>query len=363
MTILVTGGAGFIGSHVVEALVATGHRVRVLDSLRADVHGPSPDLSALDALGGAVEVRVGDVTSRYDLEAALPGCDAVVHLAAKVGLGVDLDDTEDYVRTNGTGTAVVLAAMGRAGVDRLVVASSMVVYGDGDYLDEHADVVRPAPRTRADLEAGRFDPVGPDGRALRPSLVVETSALDPQNVYAATKLHQEHLAQAWSRATSGRAAMLRFHNVYGPRMPRDTPYAGVASIFRSAIERGEAPQVMEDGGQRRDLVHVRDVADAVVAALHWTGSTASCGSRAFNVGSGVVHTIGELAAALSAATSGVAPVVTGGYRMGDVRHITASSERIAAELGWRARIPFDRGIAELATAPLRLAAHSARSRP
>ncbi|MER7071809.1 NAD-dependent epimerase/dehydratase family protein [Terrabacter sp. NPDC000476] len=355
MTVLVTGGAGFIGSHVVEALVADGRHVRVLDSLRADVHGTDPDLAVLEALGDAVDLHVGDVTERHDVEAALDGCDVVVHLAAKVGLGVDFDDTEDYARSNVMGTAVLLAATARGAVRRLVLASSMVVYGDGDYLDAQGRVVRPLPRRPADLRAGRFDPVGPGGEALVPTLVGEESVLAPQNVYAATKLHQEHLARAWARSTTGRAALLRFHNVYGPRMPVDTPYAGVASIFRSALERGEAPRVFEDGRQRRDLVHVRDVADAVVRAAGWTTTAEAGSARAFNVGSGVVRTVGELAAELSDALGGPAPEVTGAFRLGDVRHVTASSARIGAELGWRARIAFDDGIEELAAAPLRRA--------
>ena len=365
--VLVTGGGGFIGRHVVEALLAAGHPVRVLDSFRADVHGADPDVAGLVAawgdgtvgpaglagIAGPVDVQIGDVTRADDVDAALEGCDTVIHLAAKVGLGVDFDDTDDYVHSNCTGSAVLLRSMARRGLTRVVLASSMVVYGEGDYLDASGAVTRPAARTRTDLEAGRFDPTGPDGGPLRPALVGEDSLIDPRNVYAATKLHQEHLTGIWARSTGGRAAMMRFHNVYGPHMPMNTPYAGVASIFRSALERGEAPRVFEDGGQRRDLVHVRDVAAAVVAALAWTGDQQEGTARAFNVGSGVVHTIGDLAAALSAAASGAEPVVTGEYRLGDVRHITASSDRAARELGWRAAIGFEDGVAEFATAPLR----------
>ncbi|MCU1536807.1 MAG: NAD-dependent dehydratase [Humibacillus sp.] len=351
MTVLVTGGAGFIGAHVVEALVARGEQVRVLDSLRADVHGPDPDLSPL-ALPG-VELRVGDVTRRDDVTAALTGCVAVVHLAAKVGLGVDFDDTEDYVHTNDTGTAVLLRAMGREGVDRLVLASSMVVYGDGAWVDDAGHSAYPLARTPEDLAAGRFEPRGVGGGPLRPALVSEDAPTDPRNVYAATKLQQEHLASAWARVTDGRAALLRFHNVYGPRMPFGTPYAGVASIFRSALERGQAPTVLEDGCQRRDFVHVQDVAAAVLATLDWTDEREPRTVRAFNVGSGQVHTIGDLARAMSAAVGGPAPVVTGGSRAGDVRHVTASSARLRDELGWRARVSFEAGVAELAVAPLR----------
>jgi dTDP-L-rhamnose 4-epimerase len=175
-------------------------------------------------------------------------------------------------------------------------------------------------------------------------------------VYAATKVAQEHLAAAWARQTAAHAVALRYHNVYGSGMPRDTPYAGVAAIFRSSVERGEAPRVFEDGRQRRDFVHVRDVARANAAALDATGeraTAATAGLRAYNVGSDDPRTVGEMAATLSAVMDGPAPVVTGAYRAGDVRHITASSARARRELGFRAAVAFESGIAELATAPLR----------
>jgi dTDP-L-rhamnose 4-epimerase len=181
--------------------------------------------------------------------------------------------------------------------------------------------------------------------------IVEDAATDPRNVYAATKLAQEHLAASWARLTGGRVIALRYHNVYGPRMPRNTPYAGVASIFRSALAAGAAPRVFEDGRQRRDFVHVQDVARAnseAVRALSAEYGPQSGELRAYNVGGGQVQTVGEMATALAAAYGGPAPVVTGDYRRGDVRHITASSERIARELGWRAVISFADGMAEFA---------------
>jgi dTDP-L-rhamnose 4-epimerase len=187
---------------------------------------------------------------------------------------------------------------------------------------------------------------------VQPALTGEDDGVDPRNVYAASKLAQENLAAAWARESGGRAALLRYHNVYGPRMPRDTPYAGVAAIFRSELAAGRAPQVFEDGGQRRDFVHVRDVAAANLAALDWTRDGAAS-ARAFNVGSGVVHTVGDLASELSDALGGPPPIVAGGYRSGDVRHITASVARARAELDWSARIGFADGIRELASAPLR----------
>lgn len=172
-------------------------------------------------------------------------------------------------------------------------------------------------------------------------------------MYAATKLTQEHLASSWARATGGRAVSLRYHNVYGPGMPRDTPYAGVASFFRSALARGEAPRVYEDGGQRRDFVHVRDVAAANAAALDAVSEADCSGFAAYNTGSGEPHTIGEMAAALASAHGGPAPVVTGEYRLGDVRHVTADSRALREELDWKPEVGFREGMAEFATAPLR----------
>jgi len=229
-----------------------------------------------------------------------------------------------------------------------------VVYGEGRYVCARHGVVRPGPRIVAALDAGRFEPPCPQcGEPLTAGLVGEDAPMDPRNVYAATKLAQEHLAAAWARSTGGRVAALRYHNVYGPGMPRDTPYAGVASLFRSALARGEAPRVFEDGGQRRDFVHVRDVAGANLAALDGVESLPEGGLRAYNVGSGDPHTVGEMAGTLARACGGSKPVVTGEYRLGDVRHITASSQRLRDELGWKPQVTFAEGMAEFAVAPQR----------
>ncbi|MDQ0764647.1 NAD-dependent epimerase/dehydratase family protein [Streptomyces canus] len=331
MRVLVTGGAGFIGSQIVEALVAHGHEP-VLYDVRAD---PASD------------VRDPDAVRR-----ALTGVDAVCHQAAMVGLGVDFADAPEYVSHNDLGTAVLLAAMAGAGVRRLVLAGSMVVYGEGRYTCARHGTVRPGPRAVADLDAGRFEPPCPVcGADLSPGLVGEDAPVDPRNVYATTKLTQEHLAASWARATGGSAVALRYHNVYGPGMPRDTPYAGVASFFRSALARGEAPRVFEDGCQRRDFVHVRDVAAANVAALE--ASSRDGALTSYNTGSGEPHTVGEMARALAGARGGPEPVVTGEYRLGDVRHITADSARLRAELGWKAEVGFAEGMREFAGAGMR----------
>ncbi|MCM1976325.1 MULTISPECIES: NAD(P)-dependent oxidoreductase [unclassified Streptomyces] len=326
MRVLVTGGAGFIGSHVVKALADSGHEPVVYD-VRADP---------------AADVRDPDAVRR-----ALAGVDAVCHQAAMVGLGTGFADAPEYVSRNDLGTAVLLAAMAEAGVRRLVLAGSMVVYGEGRYTCPRHGDVRPGPRAVPDLEAGRFEPRCPScGSALSPGLVTEDAPTDPRNVYAATKLAQEHLAASWARVTDSQAVSLRYHNVYGPGMPRDTPYAGVASFFRSALARGEAPRVFEDGRQRRDFVHVRDVATANLAALESPPPPGTL--LALNTGSGDPHTVGEMAHALAAAYGGPTPVTTAEYRLGDVRHITADSARLRAELGWKPEVSFEEGMREFA---------------
>jgi dTDP-L-rhamnose 4-epimerase len=346
--VLVTGGAGFIGSHVTAALLAAGHQVSILDAGHPAAHAGPPPATVHD-----VPVRVADLRDRAAVADALRGVGAVVHQAAMVGLGVDLDDLPEYVGCNDLGTAVLLAGMARGGVHRLVLAASMVVYGEGAYECPAHGPARPAAREVADLAAGRFEPCCPAcRRPLTATLVDEDAPLDPRSVYAATKVAQEHLSAAWARQTGGSVTALRYHNVYGPGMPRDTPYSGVAAIFRSALAAGRAPRVFEDGGQRRDFVHVSDVARANVAALEATAGAAS-GLRAYNIASGRPATVGEMATALAAAAGGPEPEVTGEFRLGDVRHVVASPARATAELGFTARVGLAAGLAEFAGAELR----------
>ena len=349
MRLLVTGGAGFIGSHIVEAALDRGWTVRVLDSMDPGLH-PRPPV-----FDPRVEFLKGDVADPDSVNSALQGVDIVCHQSAKVGLGVSFADAPDYIRNNDYATAVLLAAMERQAITRLILASSMVVYGEGAFTDPVTGLpVRPGPRAETDLRAGNYDPRNPEtGVTLIPAMITEEAPLDPRNVYAASKLSQEYLASAWARSTGGSAIALRYHNVYGPRMPRDTPYAGVASLFRSALARGEAPRVFEDGRQRRSFIHVRDVAAANIAALDSLSSVNSAGFRAYNVGADEVHTIGAVAAARGRFSGGPPPMITGEYRLGDVRHVTASSELIRSELGWAPAVGFNEGMQEFATAPLR----------
>ncbi|MGF2952011.1 NAD-dependent epimerase/dehydratase family protein [Mycobacterium sp. THU-M116] len=343
MRVLLTGAAGFIGSRVDAALRAAGHDVVGVDVLLPAAHGPDAMLPS-----GCHRVDVRDAGALAPL---LAGVDVVCHHAAMVGAGVDAADAPAYGGHNDLATTVLLAQMFDAGVRRLVLASSMVVYGQGCYHCREHGPVDPLPRRRADLDAGVFEhrcPVG--GEELRWRLVDEDAPLRPRSLYAASKTAQEHYALAWSEATGGSVVALRYHNVYGPGMPRDTPYSGVAAIFRSSVEEGAPPRVFEDGGQMRDFVHVDDVAAANVAA-------AACdrgGFLAANVCSGQPISIMEVASALCDARDGsLSPVITGQYRSGDVRHIVADPSRAAEKLGFRAVIQPRNGLRDFAFAPLR----------
>ena len=348
MRVLITGGAGFIGSHIADLLAESGAEPVLLDNLLPTAHGSNepPDYT------GAHRLVRGDVTDARLVGELVRDVDAVCHQAAVVGHGIDPSDAPTYVLNNDYGTAVLLAAMHAAGVHKLVLASSMVVYGEGRYYCERHGVVPPSPRRQSDVDSQRFEPrCGTCDRELVPLLVPEDAPLMPRSTYAATKLAQEHLAGAWVRQTGGTVWAMRYHNVYGPRMPQDTPYAGVASLFRSSLLRGEAPSVLEDGGQRRDFVHVHDVARANVLAL---AAEAPAGELTpVNICSGEPHTVGELAAELARACGGPRPRIVGGARPADVRHVVADPARATELLGFSAETGFAEGIASFATARLR----------
>jgi dTDP-L-rhamnose 4-epimerase len=322
--VLLTGGSGFIGRSVHDQLMAAGHAVCVFDR-------------ALDPRD--------DILDHDRLRTAAAGCEALIHLAAKVGLGNDIFDIDDYALQNDLGTAIALRVAAEEDISRLLYASSMVVYGEGSYRCANHGSVHPAPRQRNDLDARRFEPRCPRcGDDLIPMLVTESAPLDPRNSYAATKVHGEHLATVWSRETGGSVAALRFHNVYGPGMPRDTLYAGVASIFTDSLLGGEPPRVFEDGRQRRNFIHVSDVAAAVLAALE---TPLPAGLTPLNIGTPWVTRVGQMATELSRILSGPAPIVTGAYRLGDVRHITADCSAAERILGWHAEIDLATGLDDL----------------
>ncbi len=346
MRVLLTGASGFIGAQVDQQLTARGDEVVRVDALIPEAHGataiPGPDVHRLDVRDAA---RWGDL---------LDGVDVVCHQAAMVGAGVTVADLPSYAGHNDLGTAALLAAMHAHGVSALVLASSMVVYGEGRYACAVHGQQQPRARSRAALDAGDFENHCPEcGEPLSWELVPEDAPLDPRSSYAASKVAQEHYALAWVRQAGARAVGLRYHNVYGPGMPRDTPYSGVAAIFRSSLENDRPPQVFEDGGQVRDFVHVHDVARANVLAIDAVAGRTAESWATYNVCSGTPVSILRVAELLADAAGGPRPEVTGDYRSGDVRHVVASPALAAAELGFTAQVSPDEGIPEFAEAPLR----------
>ena len=340
MRVALTGGGGFIGSHLVERLLRAGHDVLVVDRAPAS---RIPGARLIEA-----DLRDPAVASE-----AVDRVDTVYHLAARVGIGLSFSDAPSYVEDNQLATAELLGALSaRRFQGRLVLSSSMVVYGEGDYsCPEHGAVVAPA-RPLEDLKAGRFEPGCPKcGRKLRWERVPETNRLDPRSIYAASKVAQEHLCSIWARETGASVVALRYHNVYGRRLPINTPYAGVAALFRDRLRSGMAPLVFEDGAQMRDFVHVSDVVEANLAAA---SHHLDAGFEAFNVCSGTAVSILDVARALATAfgPGAAQPIVTGQFRAGDVRHVVASPVRAAQMLGFRATVELAKGMADLAGEPV-----------
>jgi dTDP-L-rhamnose 4-epimerase len=346
MKVLLTGSAGFIGKAIHDALVTAGDEVTCVDVMLPQAHGNG------SAPTGTHQVDVRDADGWSNL---LDGIDVVCHQAAMVGAGVTVADLPAYAAHNDLGTAALLAAMAARGVSNLVLASSMVVYGEGLYQCQEHGIQPPGVRSVASLDAGDFEnPCPVCGAWLAWVLVEEDARLDPRSSYAASKLAQEHYASAWARQADGHVIALRYHNVYGPGMPRNTPYSGVAAIFRSALERGESPRVFEDGGQMRDFVHVADVARANVMsmrALVSGGEHAQSPFAAYNVCSGVPISIVDVARLVAGVEP--EPVITGEYRLGDVRHVVASPALAATELGFHAEIMPEVGLPAFRAAPLR----------
>jgi len=345
MRVLLTGAAGFIGSAVAEALRSLGHDVVAVDALIPEAHGTAPV--------GPEGLQRLDVREAEHWRDLLRGVDVVCHQAALVGAGVDVADLPAYASHNDLGTATLLATMAREGVDRLVLASSMVVYGEGRYECRDHGAQRPAPRSAEALARGEFENPCPScGRPLARALVDEDAPLDPRSSYAASKVAQEHYAAAWARQADAAAIALRYHNVYGPGMPRDSPYSGVAALFRSAVEDERPPEVFEDGRQMRDFVHVSDVALANALAVEAVATRSPGVQRAYNVCSGEPVSILDIARYVCEGGGGE-PRVSGRFRPGDVRHVVASPERARRELGLTAEVPPGEGLRAFARAPLR----------
>ena len=341
-TVLITGGAGFIGRYVARACLDRGHRVRVLDSLIEQVHG---DKTTADHLDPEVEVIVGDVRDEAALLRALKGATKVVHLAAEVGVGQSMYAVDRYVSVNDYGTAVLFQQLIDNPVKRVVVASSMSIYGEGLYRDADGRVVEDVVRTPRASPDAPWDPVDSQGRPLVPVPTPEWKRPTLASVYALTKYVQERLTLTLAPAYGMEGVALRLWNVYGPGQALSNPYTGVLAIFSSRLHNGQPPMIFEDGRQRRDFVHVEDVAQAFLLALEHEKAPGGV----FNVGSGQDRSVNEVAQLLAAAMHrNIAPEIAGKARLGDIRHCIADIGKIRDELGYAPRRDFSQGLAELA---------------
>ena len=341
--VLIIGGAGFIGAHLAQELLRAGYRVRILDSLDPQVHGDGgrPGYLAPDA-----ELLVGDIRDREKLRRALNGVDMVCHLAAAVGVGQSMYQIEHYTSVNDLGTAILLEELAeRPGIRRLLVASSMSIYGEG--LARADDrLVEPEERAVEQLKAGHWELRSPNGEILEPLPTPETKRPALSSIYALNKYNQERMGLIFGRAYGREVVALRFFNVYGPHQALSNPYTGVLAIFGSRLLNDRPPMVFEDGEQRRDFVHVRDVARACRLALE----TPAAASQVINVGSGESRSVLQVAQALAGATGKqkLTPHITGKYRAGDIRHCFADISLARRLLGFEPEIRFEHGIAELA---------------
>lgn len=342
--VLITGGAGFIGSHLADDLLRHGYRVRVLDNLVAQVHGVARQRPTW--LPREVELVVGDVRDHGAVERALDRMEAVFHLAAAIGGGQSMYDVERYTSVNNVGTAVLMEYLIKRPMQRLVVASSFSVYGEGLYQDEKGAIYEDAARSLAQLRMGRWEPSTPEGGVLRPIRTTESKRIALESIYALSKYDQERMCLALGRAYGIPTTALRFFNVYGTRQALSNPYTGVLAIFASRLLNENRPLLFEDGKQQRDFVNVLDAARACRLALE----SEDAAGLAINVGSGKPRTILEIARTMAEVVGlpRLVPEVTGRYRMGDVRHCFADISLARKALGYEPEISFERGLAELA---------------
>ena len=342
--VLITGGAGFIGSHLADELLARGYRVRALDNLSPQVHGEGGARPAY--LNPEVELMVGDVRDRDALRSALAGVEAVYHFAAMVGVGQSMYEVAPYTSVNNVGTAVLLEELIRRPVGRLVVASSMSLYGEGLYQTPAGEVVEGRERPLAQLKAGDWEVRDAAGEALAPLPTPEWKPPSLASVYALSKFDQERLCLMIGRAYGIPTVALRFFNVFGTRQALSNPYTGVLAIFAARLLNGNAPMIFEDGRQRRDFVSVNDVAQACRLALE----VDEAAGGVFNVGSGRSYAIREVAETLARVLGrdDTEPEITGQYRVGDIRHCFADIGLARRVLGYEPRVMLEEGVAELA---------------
>lgn len=340
---LITGGAGFIGSHVADELLSRGFAVRVLDALLPQLHGPERRRPAY--LDANIELIPGDIRDREVVRRALEGVDVVVHLAARIGVGQSMYEVAEYTSVNNHGTAVLLEALIAQPVERLVVASSMTIYGEGRYRDPEERIYDHVQRTQDQLARDDWEPRTSNGRELFPVPTPETKIPSIASLYALSKYDQECMSLLVGSAYQIPTVVLRFFNVYGPRQVLANPYTGLLAMFAARLLTGSPPLVFEDGLQRRDFVHVRDVAMACRLALEVDAAVGGI----FNIGSGQTLTIGEVAERMGRVMGHpIFPKTTGKHQIGDIRHCTADIGLARGVLGYQPQIDVDAGLTELA---------------
>jgi dTDP-L-rhamnose 4-epimerase len=343
--VLITGGAGFIGSHLADRLLQQGHRVRVLDNLDPQVH---EDRRRPDYLDADVELITGDVRDPHAVQSALEGIDSVFHFAAKVGVGQSMYAVENYTDVNNRGTSVLLEALAQRAADgiRLVVASSMSLYGEGLYRDAGGDIVTAQERSLEQLKQRQWEVTDAGGNVLTPLPTPESKTPTLASVYALSKFDQERLCLLIGRAYNIPTVALRFFNVYGTRQALSNPYTGVLAIFASRLLNNNPPIVNEDGEQRRDFVSVHDVTQACLLAMQ---KAPEVSGQAFNVGSGRNYTVLEIGRRLSEVLGkNIEPEVAGTYRVGDIRHCFADISLTRELLGYEPQVDLEDGLVELA---------------
>ena len=351
-TVLITGGAGFIGSHVASELLAAGYHVRVLDSLVTQVHGEMPDRPSY--LNKNVEFILGDIRNPEAVDEALTGVDAVYHFVALVGVGQSMYQIAEYTSTNNLGTAVLLERLVKHPVHKLIVASSMSVYGEGLYLTPSGAPYMKAVRSTRQLKAHEWEMTTADGVPLHPAPTPESKQPSLASVYALSKYDQEQMCLMVGRAYGIPAIALRFFNAYGPFQSLSNPYTGVLAIFASRLMNRKRPIIFEDGRQLRDFVSVYDVAQACRLALE----AGAAHDLICNIGSGQAITVREVANKLAKVLGkSVEPEITGNYRVGDIRHCYPDISQAQCELGYKPKINLEHGMCDLAAWLERQTAH------
>lgn len=340
--ILITGGAGFIGSHLADELLEKGYEVRVLDNLCEQVHGKH--CKRPEYLNPDVELFVGDVRNPEDVEDALHGVDAVYHYAAMVGVGQSMYEIKNYTDVNNIGTAVLLEALSKSPVEKLIVASSMSIYGEGLYKDQTGAVKAGQERKIDQLRAAKWELMDKDGNELRPYPTPEFKTPQLSSVYALSKYDQERLCLMIGKAYNIPTVALRFFNVYGTRQALSNPYTGVLAIFASRLLNNNSPLIFEDGNQKRDFVSVLDIARASRLALE----TPEAADEVFNIGSGNSYTINEISEKLSSILGKkINATITGKYRVGDIRHCYSDINKAKTILKYEPQVSLEEGLIEL----------------